>query len=126
VARADGVASHFAEDFQAAFPDALRDGGADASGLVVQADAVELDALAVEQESLVGVEEGFADSGGRIVLVHDAVLLADGGVHFVQVGVGRGPEAGLIEAELLHEFVFAVGRDLLSGFGGLDRLAVAI
>ena len=77
VAGADGIAAHLAQNFQAALPDALRDGGAYSSAVMVQADAIELDALAVEQESLVGVEEGFADAEGRVVLVHDAALLAD-------------------------------------------------
>src|ERR1035437_5662115 len=103
VAGADGVASHLAQDFQAAFPDALRDGGADASGLVVQADPVQLDVFAVEQESLVGVEQGFADAGGRIVFIHDAALVADRGVNFVEVGIGHRPEAGVIDAHPLHE-----------------------
>src|ERR1019366_2527305 len=126
VAGADGIAAHLAQNFEAALPDALRDGGADASGLMVQADAVELDAFAVEQESLVGDEEGFADAGGGVVLVHHAVLVAERGVDFVEVGIGHTPEAGLRDAHLLHEFVFAGGRNLLGGFGGLDRLPVAI
>src|ERR1019366_7378688 len=126
VAGADGVAAHLAQDFEAALPDALRDGGADASGLMVQADAVELDAFAVEQESLVGVEDGFADAGGGDILVHHAVLVAERGVDFVEIGIGHAPEAGLRDAHLLHEFIFARGSNLLGSFGGLDRLPVSI
>ena len=126
VAGADGVAPHLTQNLQTALPDALRDGGADASSLMVQADAVQLDAFAVEQEALVGVEEGFANAGGRIVLVHYSTLLADRGVHFVQVGIGHAPEVGLADAHLLHELVFARGRDLLGSFGDLDPLPVAV
>src|ERR1019366_6196250 len=126
VAGADGIAAHLAQNFEAALPDAFRDGGADASGLMVQADAVELDAFAVEQESLVGVEDGFANAGGSVVLVHHATVVAERGVDFVEVGIGHAPQVGLRDAHLLHEFVFARGRNLLGSFGGLDRLPVAI
>ena len=47
VTGANGVAAHLPENFQPPLPDSFRHGSADATTIMVKANAVELDALAV-------------------------------------------------------------------------------
>ena len=54
VAGADGVAAHLLQHFELTFQGAGVDGGAERAEVVMIADAVELNALAVEQKAVVG------------------------------------------------------------------------
>ena len=56
VAGADGVAAHLLQQSEAPLPDSLRHRCAHRASIVVQADAVQLDAFAVQQKSLVRIE----------------------------------------------------------------------
>ena len=87
VAGAYGVTAHLSQQFEAPLPDPLGHRRPHAAGVVVQAHAVQLHLLAVQQEALVGVENRFADADGRIVLVHYPVLQAHRAADFVQVRV---------------------------------------
>ena len=126
VGRADGVAAHGAEEFEAALPHAQGDGGADGSGFVVEADAVDFDVFAVEEEAAVGVEGGFADAEGGVVDVGENACGADGGAKGVESGSGKAPALGLGDGKFLGEFVGVAGGDGLGGFGGVDGVAVCV
>ena len=96
VGAADGVDAGGAEEKQAALPDLLGNRGAQATGIFMEADALELHGDAVEGEAGVGVEGGGADAKGGDVgvelAVHGAGDVGDGGV---DIGPFEGPERGL-------------------------------
>jgi hypothetical protein len=93
---------------------------------MMQANAVDLDAHAVEQEAFVGVEDGLADSARRVALVHHHALLAHRAADFVEIGVLYRPQAGLFHLHLLDELVFAVRRDVLAGLRRLDHSPIPV
>src|ERR1700733_14283618 len=62
VAGGDGIAAHFPENFQATLPNTKRNRGANAARFVVNACAVQLDLLTVEQKTAFGVENGLANA----------------------------------------------------------------
>ena len=128
VAGADGVAAHRAERFQAALPDPLGHGRAHATAVVMQADAVELHVLAVDQAALVGVETHLPDPQRRVVLVQDAVLILERGSQAVQVGRIDGPEIGIGNHEPGLEIPLTAGRDLtrFSKLGAVDDLPILV
>ena len=61
---ADGVDADFAEGFEAALPDAERNGGAERAAVFVEADAFDFEVAAVEPEAGGGVEFEVADAEG--------------------------------------------------------------
>ena len=65
VAGADGVDADFLQQAQSPFQHLVRHRRAEAAGLVMDADALELHRLAVEKETLVGIEPRRADAEGR-------------------------------------------------------------
>src|ERR1700728_931052 len=67
VAGADGIAAHFLEDFQSTLPNTKRNRGTNAARFVVDACAVQLYLLTIEQKAAFGVENGFANAEGRVV-----------------------------------------------------------
>ena len=93
----------------------------------MQADAVELHVLAVDQAALVGVETHVADPQRRFVLVQDAVLLFDRDLQAVQVGRIDGPEVGLVQFEPDEVILPAARSDLdLRPFDVEDDFTVLI
>src|SRR6266478_5667697 len=65
VAGANGIATHLPQNFQPPLPNSLRNGGANAAAIVMKANAIQFDALAVSHKSLVPVEHGIPDADGR-------------------------------------------------------------
>ena len=71
VAGANGVASHLFEQLQAALPDAFGNGRAHRAAIVVQARAVQLHVLPVQQETAIRIEHRLAHAEWRLILVDD-------------------------------------------------------
>ncbi len=109
VAGANGVAAHLLQNFDLPLQGAEVDGGAEGAEVVVVADAVQGNAAAVEQKTVVGRELNFADAKGSLVAVNHFAVLLDGSDHQVTVGLFEAPEAGMAEF------------DLVFGQGGLAR-----
>jgi hypothetical protein len=64
------IAAHLSQYLEPSFPDPLGDCGAHRSPLVVQADSVDFDVLAVEQEATVGIEEPVTNPKRRLVFIY--------------------------------------------------------
>ena len=113
VGGADGVAAHVAQQKQLAADGIAADGGTEGTEVVVQADALELTHLAVEQEAHVGDDLHAANTeGGGDVLLPFAVGV-ERGARLVEVGrLGRPEERGgegevLLEREVVADVVVA-------------------
>ena len=65
MAGADGVAAHLLQAGEAPGPDGDRDGVAERARILVQADALELGRLSVDEQPAVGIELEPADAEGR-------------------------------------------------------------
>ena len=95
VAGADGVAAHVAEHLELPLQGADIDGGAQGAEIVVVADAVEFEVLAVDEEAGVGVVLDGADAEGGFVGIDDGAVLGDGGDGDVTIGRLGAPELGV-------------------------------
>ncbi len=79
VAGTDGIASHVAEHLQLPLQGADVDGGAQRAEVVMIADAIELEMLAVDEEAGVGVILEGADAERGFIGVDDLAVLRDRG-----------------------------------------------
>src|SRR5580658_2636255 len=77
VARANGVAAHLSKNFQPPLPDSLGHCSPHTPAVVVKANTMQLDTLAVQQKPLISVEDSSADSDGCLALVDESLLLPD-------------------------------------------------
>ena len=120
---ADGVDAHFHHDFELAAGGAGVEGAADGAEVVVEVDAVELDAAPVEMEAVVGGEGEGAEAeffGEGVELLAVGAEEADlGGVEAGGIGV---PELRLVDVEgdlaVGGGAGDGLGRDGLGGDGG--------
>jgi hypothetical protein len=62
VAGANRIAAHLAQNLQPPFPHAFGHRSAHASGLVMNANSVQFDVLAIEQKPLIRVKDRFANA----------------------------------------------------------------
>ena len=111
VAGSDSIAAHLAQGLETPLPNPLRHGRAHGAGVVVQANSVQFDVLAIQQEPAVGVEDRLADADGGLVLVHRLLAHPDRAAHFIKIRGGHAPERGFFDGERLPELVFGVGAD---------------
>ena len=98
MAGADGVAAHVGEHFELPLQGAVVERRAERAEIVVIADAVEFEMLAVDEEAGVGVEFERADAEWRFVGVDGFAVLRDGGDGDIAIGrlLGRdAPEFGI-------------------------------
>src|SRR5580700_1554613 len=93
MAGADGIAPHLLKNLQPPLPDPLRNRGAHAAPVVMEANSVELHAFAVQQESIIGIENGLANADRRIVFIRGPASGPHRAVDFVQVRIVNGPKA---------------------------------
>ena len=95
MAGADGVAAHFLEDGKLAVEGGVVEGRAERAEVVVVAHALERDALAVEQEAVVGGELDLADAEDGFVAVHGLAVFSDCGDGDVEIRMFEVPELGM-------------------------------
>ena len=101
VAGPEGVDAHVFEDLELPLPSAEVEGGAQGPEVVVEVDALELHAPAVQVEAVVGQELEGADAEARFPTVDDAPVDAERGDGRVEVGCGDVPAAGVRDGELV-------------------------
>ena len=106
MAGADGVDAQVHEHAQAPFKDLFRHGRAQASGVVVNANAFDLQRFPIEKKSLVRIElDGANSKGGRGLIDHLRSYI-QAGVKGVQYGRFRRPQLRVIDIDLLDEALF--------------------
>ena len=94
VARADGVDAGLAQNFQLPLQRADVDGRAERAEIVVVANAVQLDVLAVKKKSFVHGELRSADAKRRFVNIHGASVLFHRGHDDIALRLFQAPEFG--------------------------------
>ncbi len=109
VAAADGVAAQLLENRQATRQHRVRHCRADAAPIVVEADALHLDAPTVEQEALVLVEARLADAERSCVVVNSASPDPDRAPGGVESGVVDRPQPRSRDLECLRHLGRARG-----------------
>src|SRR5205823_12892828 len=85
------------------------DGGAERAGVGVESYAVNLAVLAIEEESLVGVEVEFADAEGNVFVVDGFIVAQDGDMRGVKHGMIEVPEIWINNAHHVFEVRGAMG-----------------
>ena len=88
---AHGVASHVAQHGELAVKGVLREGGSEASEVVMLAHAVYLHALSVKGEAFLRVELESAHARCGVVCIDDTAIHHHFGAHGVDVGVLHRP-----------------------------------
>ncbi len=126
VGGADGVAAEGAEDFELSLEGAEVGGGAEGAEVVVIADALDLDAFAVEEEAVVGGEYEGADAEGGGIGVDDFAVHGEIGDDGVEVGGIGGPALWVGDGEGGGEGLGGVGGEGAGGLEGGDLLAAGI
>ena len=116
VAAADGVATHLFQHFQTAHPCVIVPGGAQGTGVVVQAHALE-EGFGSVQVKAVGLEFGGADAEGGFVGVLGSIGPFHYGTGYVHLRVLRAPEAGVQQIEGLDHLLAVVHALHVAAFG---------
>ena len=127
VRRADAVRSHFFEQPEASLPYLVGHGGSQASGVVVQVDAVYLHPLPVQQEALFGAELQRADPEAGIHLVDCPAADLDSRPQRVEDRGFDRPQHGRPDGQLLPVIIVqAPGQDGHFGFFACNHLSAGI
>ena len=100
VRRSIGVDAHLLKLFDAEVLETIGQSRADSGVVLVAAHALDLDALAVQEEALVLIELDGANAELGLVFVNVLTALGDTGDEGVQVGRFDIPEFGLSDLEL--------------------------
>ena len=123
VRRADGVAAHLLQDTHLALDSRTAIDGTQGTLILMHADALELDILAVEGEAVGDVVVKPAVTEHRVIRVDDLAINLDLGANRVQVGSLGGPEARVGSADLrLDSLGLACSDSLSVGGHGADGL----
>src|SRR5665213_4598987 len=91
MAGANGVAAHVLEQFQAPLPHALGYGRTYGAAVVMKAHAIDLDALAIEQKALVGIETGIPNAKDGDYLIHRMFLRVHAGIERIEPRIRQTP-----------------------------------
>ena len=94
MAGTDAVAAHSFQNLQPALPKALGHGGAHTTAVMVQADAVDLYLLAVEQESKRCIEANLAYTERRFINIRHFVACVQGVPDPVEIGFSSDHRCG--------------------------------
>ena len=105
VGRPPGVAADLFEPCNAIIFQTVRDGNADAREVLVVAHALNLDVLAVEEKTLVGVKTDRADAEWGIACIYDTPLLLYLRVQCVQLWLFKRPEQRVHDCHSLRDLL---------------------
>ena len=120
---ANGVAAHLLEDSHLALDSRTGIHGTQGALVLVHADALDLDVLAVEREARVGIVVEPAVAIGSVIGVHGLAVHLYLGSHRIEVGGLGGPEAGVCCFELgLDGLCLPCSKRLRLGGNGTDGL----
>ncbi len=104
VRRTDGVDAQFLEALQAIFPQRIRHGDADAGMILVNADALHLDMLVIEEQAFVGIPMSDAEAGFVLVFIDQFTVLQQPGMDGIEIRLIDRPQLRIdyIKAEIGH------------------------
>ena len=123
VRRADGVAAHLLQDTHLALDSRTAIDGTQGALIVVHADALELDILAVKGKAFGDIVVKPAVTEHRVIRVDDLVINLDIGANRVEVGGLGGPKARVGSTDLrLDSLGLACGNSLSVGSHSADGL----
>src|SRR5436309_918020 len=95
MAQADRVAAESVKRFQTPLPGTHRHGRPKTAGVMMHANALELEIFPVQREPLVRIEVDVADTKRGGTGVGEVVAVLDSGPHQVESGTLQGPEGGV-------------------------------
>jgi len=107
---ANGIAAHVLQQVQPPDPHALGDRRAHRTAVVVQAHALELHWLVVEEKTAINVKSDAADPNRRLVGINDLASSLHATAHSIEIRRVRRPQPRMRYGDRLIELPFAIGR----------------